>query len=256
MLENSARSWAVVAITGQLIFATYVSVVYGKALAAGNMKGWNVAMPRGYVEGDTSGNITLGLHLLFAVVMLAGGAAQLAPWIRNRYPQFYRWNGRLYLGAAALMGVGGLYLLWVRGTVGGLGQHLGTTLNAVLLLLCAAMTLRHAIARRFRDHQRWALRLFLVTGGVWCFRISLMLILMIYRRPVGFDLKAFDGPLLTFLSFAQTLIPLAILELYLWARDRGTAMGKMAVAGLLIVLTLATAGGVAAATLGMWLPRM
>lgn len=243
-----------VAVAGQLIFASYVAWVYGKALAAGQLTGWNVAMPRGYVPGDTTGNVMIGLHLLLAVVMLVGGAVQLLPQIRRQYPRLHRWNGRVYVGAAVWMSLGGLYLLWVRGTVGGLGQHLGTTLNAVLLLVCAAMAIRCARARRFGEHERWALRLFVVAGGVWFFRIGLMLILMIYRRPVGFDPKTFEGPLLTFLSFGQTLIPLALLELYFWVRDNGK--GRAAMAGLLAGLTLATVGGIAAATLGMWWPRM
>ncbi|QXP44925.1 hypothetical protein FM038_25960 [Shewanella eurypsychrophilus] len=68
----------------------------------------------------------------------------------------------------------------------------------------------------------WAIRLFIVMGGVWFFRIGLMLWLMIHQAPVGFDPKTFEGPFLSFLGFAQYLIPLAVAQLYFAASDSNT----------------------------------
>jgi uncharacterized membrane protein len=171
-------------------------------------------------------------------------------------PALHRWNGRLYMVIAITISLGSLYLVWVRGTVGDTSQHLGSTLNAFLILLCAALAWRFAKARDFTSHRRWALRLFLVVSGVWFFRVGLMLWLLVHQAPVGFDQKTFTGPFLTFLAFAQTLVPLAVLELYLRAQLRGSTGLRFALAAGISLLTVATAGGIFGAAMMMWLPRI
>ena len=69
-------------------------------------------------------------------------------------------------------------------------------------------------------------------------------------------MDTFAGPFLTILSFSTYLLPLAVLELYLRAQDRGSAPARIAVASLVGALTLVTALGVFGATVGMWLPRL
>jgi hypothetical protein len=253
MLEMSVRSWTVVAVAGQMMFALYLAVLYGAAIVTGNYAAWNRVMPRGYVAGDTFGNWMVGTHVMGALVILVAGALQITPYVRRSWPVFHRWLGRAYMGVAAVMSVGGLYLLWVKGTVGDVWQHLGTTLNALLILWFAAMALTTARARQFAEHRRWALRLYLVVAGVWFFRVGLMAWLLVWRAPVGFDGKTFTGPLLTALAFGQTLVPLAVLELYLRSKTPGAQRG---LAVVLAMLTVVTAVGIVGATMGMWLPRM
>lgn len=255
-LNGAATFWFVVAVTGQLVFATYVALFYGPATLRGDLPAWNRGMPHGYAPGDTIGNTVVGLHLLFAVIITVGGALQLLPQIRRYAPRFHRWNGRVYLFAAFTMSLGGLYMVWARGSVGDLSQYLGISLNAVLIMVCAGMALRYALARDFRTHRRWALRLFVVVSGVWFFRVGLMLSFVIYRAPFGFDPKTFTGPFLTFMSFAQYLVPLAVLELYLRTQDHPGAPRRFAMAAGLVVLTFAMGAGIAAATMIMWVPRL
>ncbi|MBY0504104.1 MAG: DUF2306 domain-containing protein [Bryobacteraceae bacterium] len=241
---------------GQLIFSLYVVVLYAPLTLSGKLEGWNRVLPHGYVPGDAAGNAAVGLHLLWALLVLVTGCVQLIPWIRRRWPVLHRWSGRVYVVSALGASVAGLIMVWTRGTVGGMVQHVSISINAVLIILCAIMAWRHARARRFAEHRGWALRLFLVASGVWFFRVGLMLWLVIHRAPVGFDPKTFTGPFLTFLTFAQYLLPLACLEIYLRAQRGGSTVVRYGVAGALTVLTILTASGIAAATLGMWLPRV
>jgi hypothetical protein len=74
--------------------------------------------------------------------------------------------------------------------------------------------------------------------------------------PIGFDDKTFTGPFLTILTFAQTLIPLAMLELYLRAQRSASEWARASVAGVLFVLTIATGVGIFGAAMSMWLPRV
>lgn len=257
VLSAAARLWFTVAVAGQAIFACYILLFYGGAAAQGNLSAWNNVMPRGHVPGDVVGNAVLAAHLLLAFIIIVGGAVQLVPVIRRRAPVVHRWNGRLYVTTAFAISLGGLYLVWVRGgAVGSVIQHVAISINAFLIMVCAAVAMRHARARRVAVHQRWALRLFLVVSGVWFFRVGLMLWLMVHQSPVGFDPKTFEGPFLTFLGFAQYLVPLAVLELYLRVRDSGAPAARIAMAATLVVLTVATAAGIAGATMGMWLPRL
>jgi hypothetical protein len=256
-LAYSAKFWFAIAAVGQLIFAYYILMLYGGAALRGDLMGWNKVMPRGYTPGDTIGNIAITSHLLFAFLLTLGGLLQLVPQIRSSAPKFHRWNGRFFVVGAMIAAIGGLYLMWVRGTVGDTSQHLGTGLNAVLIIAFAAMAWKYARARNFTAHRRWALRLFLAVSGVWFFRVGLLLWVLIHQEPVGFDGEKFVGPFLTFLTFAQTLLPLALLELYFRAQDgRAKPSFRYAVATTLAISAIATGVGVFGASMALWLPRV
>lgn len=255
-LRAAAASWLAVAALGQLLFVGYVIAYYGRSALQGRWQVWNGVFPRGHVPGDTAGNLIVAAHLGFACLIIVAGLLQLAPAVRRRWPVFHRWTGRSYLLMVAVMSLGGLSMMLTRGSVGDLSQKLGIGLNALLMLACAYMAYRHARARRIDLHRRWALRLFLCVSGVWFFRIGLMAWIVVNQGPAGFDPDSFRGPFLTFLAFAQYLLPLAVLELSLRAQDRGGAGVRIAATALLATATLVTAAGVGAATLLMWLPRL
>ena len=256
LLQRAAVAWCAVAVAGQLIFAAYVAAFYGGAALQGRWSVWNKVLLHGHVPGDPLGNGVVALHLLFTVVVVLGGAFQLAPVSRRRWPRLHRWNGRLYLPAATVLAAGGLVMVWTRGTVGGPAQHLAISLNALVILACAGLAWRDALAGRFDQHRRWALRLWLAVGGVWFFRIGLMAWLVLNRGPAGFDPETFRGPFLVFLAFAQFLLPLAVLELYLRVRDGSRPRAQAVLAAGLVLLTLLTALGIAAASMLMWWPKM
>ncbi len=255
-LRWSARGWFAVALLGQLVFLVYVVAFYGGAAWAGDFARWNKVMPRGIVSGDSAGNAVLMAHLFFTAVILLGGMLQLLPALRSAAPRLHRWVGRVYIASALVLSLGGLFMVWTRGEPVQFGQHLGISLNALLILFFAGMALRAAIARKIDAHRRWALRLWIAVLGVWFFRLGLTLWLLIHRAPVGFDMKTFSGPFLTFLSFAQTLIPLALLQLYFFAQRSQSPGVQGGVATLLGGMTLATAAGIGTASLMFWLPRL
>jgi len=98
-------------------------------------------------------------------------------------------------------------------------------------------------------------QLFLVASASWFIRLGFTLTLILFG-PIGFDSTTFSGPLLTFWTFAQYLLPLGALELYLWAQDRPGALRRMATAAVLFGLTLAMGAGIAAVSVGSWVPRV
>jgi Predicted membrane protein (DUF2306) len=256
LLRTAARLWFAVAVAGQWLFAFYVAMFYGGAAVRGDWEAWNKALPRGLLVGDAVGNAALVVHLLLAAVITFFGPLQLIPQVRARAPRLHRWAGRVYIPTAFALSAGGLYMLLTRGTVGDGSQHIAIGLNALAIMVCATLAWRTALARRFDAHRRWALRLFLVVNGVWFFRVGLMFWLVVHQRPVGFDPKTFQGPFLTVLAFAQFVLPLVVLELYLRAQDRGRGSQRVALAAGLFVLTVAMSVGIFGAFVGMWLPRL
>jgi hypothetical protein len=254
-LKAATRFWFIIAVIGQWLFAFYVASSYGISAVQGHFAAWNKGAHR-YIPGDTVGNVAIAAHLLIAVIILVGGPLQLIPRIRSKAPRFHRWNGRVYLPAVFMTSIAGLYLVWVRGTIGDFVQHVGVSLDAVLIMIFAVLALRTALARDFRAHGRWALRLFMVVNGVWFFRVGMMLWLLINKGPAGFDPQTFRGPFISFLSYANYLIPLAILEIYLWTKDQPLASRRFAMAGALAVLTVVMAVGIFGATMVMWIPRI
>lgn len=256
-LRIAAGFWFTVTALGQLLFATYIAGFYGRVTVAGRPERWNEVMPHGYVADEAFFNLVLGLHLAFAFVITVAGLLQLIPALRRARPALHRAIGRVYVVAAALMAVGGLIMVWGRGAVGDVMQHVAISLNALIVLACAASAWRHARARRVERHRVWALRLFVAVSGVWFFRIGLMAWIVANRGPAGFDPVTFSGPFLTSLAFGvYVALPLGVLELYLRARSGRRDGARFAMAAVLVALSLAMLVGIAAATALMWLPHL
>jgi uncharacterized membrane protein len=255
-LKVATRFWFLVVLIGQSVFAFSVASFFGLPALRGDFHGWSKHITHGHIPGDTMGNFAVAMHLFSAVVIILAGVFQLVPQIRNRFPAFHRWNGRLYVVTAFTISLAGLYMMWIRGSVGDLSQHLGTSLMAVLIMFCAGMALRYALARDFKTHRRWALRLYLVVSASLFIRAGLFLSFILNHGPFGFDPATFTGPFLTFISFGQYLVPLAVLEIYFRTQERARATGRFAMAAGLLVLTVALGAGIFAVTLAVWVPEV
>jgi tetratricopeptide (TPR) repeat protein len=255
-LKTAAGFWFVVVVLGQLVFALALASFYGLSAARGNWQQWNKSMTHGYTPGHPMKNLVVAIHLGSAVIILLSGAIQLIPTIRHRFPSFHRWNGRIYFVTAFALSLAGLYMLWFRGSVGDLSQHVGQSLDAVLIMVCSALALRYALARDFRTHRRWALRLFMVVSASLFIRAGIFLSFALNHGPFGFDQATFSGPFLTFMSFAQYLVPLAVLEIYLRTQDRAGASGRFAMAAGLFALTVVMGAGIIVVTMAVFLPNI
>lgn len=108
-------------------------------------------------------------------------------------------------------------MVWTRGSVGDMVQHISISIQAVYIILFALLGIRYARTRQFAKHRAWALRLFMVVNGVWFFRVGLMFWVLVNGGPVGFNPETFTGPFLTALSICTYAMPLSliVLEMYL-----------------------------------------
>lgn len=248
LLKIAASTWYLFALIGLSAFFIYVIVHYGGALMsseAGQAKA-------SFIPGDTVGNIFLATHLSLALVVISGGLLQLLPRLRLRFPMFHRWNGRFFLVCAIACSLAGQYLIFTREIPGDRVMDLGTSSAGILVLIFSVLAFKTARAKQFAQHRKWAMRLFMVANAGWFFRIGLMLWFVVNQGPVGIDMKTFTGPALVFISYAQFLLPLAMLELYFRAQASRSNGMKLAVSGLIFIAALATLAGVGAASAMMW----
>lgn len=254
-LGHSARFCYLTIATGQWLFIAFILLFYYPSTLTGDFAAWNgKPLITGFVAGDTIGNLFFAAHVLIAAPITFGGLVQLLPAIRTRWPAVHRWNGRVYLACALALSLGGLWLVWVRGTWMNLTGAAGITLDALLILTFAGFAWRTARARRFVDHRRWAIRLFAVASAVWFMRVGYMA-WGIATGGAGIG-EAMDGPFDLFIAFANSLLPLAVAELYLRAAARGTPLARQGAALLLALSGLVILAGSAGAWAVMWSPYL
>jgi Predicted membrane protein (DUF2306) len=252
-LSSAASLWYVTAAFGQAVFLLFILLFYYPSSLSGKFEAWdNKPNIEGFTAGDTAGNIMFALHVLLAGVMILGGMFQLIPVIRQKWPKVHRWNGRTFMVTAILMAVGGLWLTWGRGSYMNITGAIGISLNALLILGTAAMAWRTAINRQFVQHRRWALRLFIVANAVWFMRLGYVL-WGAGTGGAGIG-DAMDGPFDLFLAFGNSLVPLAIMEIYLRVHKGKNDIARYAMAAGLAVCALLTLVGTAFAWMGMWGP--
>jgi hypothetical protein len=230
-----------------------VVVVFGVRVVADGLAGLSqVRLLHGYVAGDTIGNIASTAHILLAILIHGGGPLQLIPRIRTVAPAFHRWNGRTFLAAVVVSTLFGLFLEWGRHAYLGLADIGGNTIASFLIFVFAALALRHARARNFDVHRRWALRLFLVASAVWFIRLGSYGSQFLEHT---FDIRL-AAAYYESLNAAKLLVPLGVLELYFWAQRRAGPRERMAVAALIAVMTVLTAVGIYGAATIKWLPAI
>jgi hypothetical protein len=172
LLRWSVRGVVAIVWLSSAIFAAYILAYYVGAIYAGTPADWNDSLPRLYIANSLAANVGIGVHFGLGAVLLLLGPVQLLASVRNRWASFHRWTGRIYATAALVTGVGGLFYIAMRGTVGGVPMSLGFALYGALMVAAAVQTVRHAMAGRRVLHRAWAIRLFALAVGSWLYRME------------------------------------------------------------------------------------
>jgi uncharacterized membrane protein len=238
VLRSAVGCWFFVTLVGQWLFMYYIVALYGASTVTGHFEGWarKPTLFKGYIPGDTVGNLAFASHVLFAAVVAFGGTLQLIPHIRERAIGVHRWIGRTFLVAAVVIGGGGLYMVWVRHARFDAVHSFSISLNAVLILVFVAVAWRAARVGDVESHRRWALRTFMVANGAGLFIRVIYAGWSVFTVGAG-TTKQMDGPMNYFFAFASYLLPLAVLELYLRARASTSTLARFATAIVVVALT-------------------
>ncbi|WP_442680373.1 DUF2306 domain-containing protein [Sphingomonas sp. ASY06-1R] len=242
-----AASWLSGALFGAYIVAFYLGAMPAQALGR-----WNRTLPALYEAGHPGATIGIGVHFAVGAILLLLGPIQLVRPFRDRFRAAHRWMGRVYVGAAALAGAGGLIFILLRGTVGGAVMNIGFGLYSLLMVVAALQTYRHARAGRFDQHRAWGIRLFALVIGSW-----------LYRMEYGFWLPLtgklghahnFSGGFDQVMAFFFYVPNLILAEIFLRSRHGAGPVGRVAGAIVLVAATLIVLAGTWYFAVGYWLP--
>ncbi|WP_448549540.1 DUF2306 domain-containing protein [Thalassotalea fusca] len=256
-LKLSGAVWLTVAILGQGLFAFYILMFYGGHALEANWQAWSNRMIHGIIEGDYLLNAAVFIHILLAFTISGLGPLQFVPQIRTKFPMFHRINGRFYLTSGVIISVSAIYMIWSReAIVGGLPGQIGTSLDGILVIIFAFITVRFAMARKIKQHSRWALRFFIVVSGVWFYRIIRGFWIIANNGTSPGTNANLTGPFDITLNFAGYLVPLLILEVYFYLQDHNKPVARKIFSIVLCLLTLVTAIGIYGAAKILWLPNL
>lgn len=254
--SGAIKWWVAAVLIGQWMFGLYILFRFTMPWLLGDLdESQFTNMIRGYKNGDVFNNGVLLLHIIPVMLISLSATFQLVPFIRNRFPQFHRWNGRLFLVVGFFGAISGLFMTW------GIGSRLseigaiGVTLNGSLIPIFVYYAWRTAVKKNFRLHRRLAVHTFILINGVWSVRLYLMAWFMINPGGLG-NTRLIDGPADIAISFASYLLPMAIAELAFWAERRRSSLATLVGAiGVTLLAALTTLGVYAASTM-MWIPRI
>ena len=250
---GDTRTDAFVKLGGQLLVATvWISAIlfglfilsfYFVALLKGDTAQWNEILPGLYDERTEAATIGIGLHFAAGGLILILGCIQLITYVRERYPAWHRWLGRVYVFASLVTAIGGLVFIFIKGTVGGMIMDIGFAGYGIAMFWSAIETIRHARNQDFERHRAWAIRLFALAIGSWLYRMDYGF-WFLFTDGLG-HANNFQGPFDYFMDFFFYIPNLLVAEVFIGRKAiMRTLMAKrLAVAGLFITtafLVLAT----------------
>ena len=254
--SGAVKWWIAAVLVGQWMFGLYILFRFTMPWLRGDLDDSQfTTMIRGYENGEVFNNGVLLLHIIPVMLISLSATFQLVPFIRNRFPKFHRWNGRLFLVVGFFGAISGLFMTWVIGSrLSDLGA-IGVTINGIIIPIFVYYAWRTAVKRNFSSHRRLAVHTFILINGVWSVRLYLMAWFMVNQGPLG-NTRLIDGPADIAISFASYLLPMAIAELAFWSERRRSSLTTLIAAIGVTLLALLTTLGVYAATTMMWLPRI
>lgn len=153
-----------------------------------------------------------GYHVAFYAHIVSGPLALLLGTIlmsdafRRRWPLWHRRLGRLEV-AVVLLAVTPSGLWMARHALGGPIAAAGLTVLALLTAGCTALGWRAAVRNRFRDHERWMRRTYLLLASAIVVRILGGMATAAGLAATWFDPAA---------AWASWVAPLAVHELRGW----------------------------------------
>ncbi|MBS1664560.1 MAG: DUF2306 domain-containing protein [Bacteroidetes bacterium] len=195
------------------LFGLYILAYYASSLYRGNGAHWNEMLPGLYSKDAAASTLGIGIHFAAGGIILILGSIQLIAKIRDRWPAFHRWTGRIYILASIFAALGGTVFILKTGTIGGTVMNIGFGLYGLAMLIAAILTWRHAAAGRMELHRGWALRLYALAIGSWLYRMDYGFWLLL-ANGLGHQ-HDFHGPFDKVMAFFFYIPNLLVAELFI-----------------------------------------
>nr|WP_298898908.1 DUF2306 domain-containing protein [uncultured Altererythrobacter sp.] len=226
---------------GQLAFFAYLAIFYAWPALLSNPEAWNenpLLNQPPVQPGAAIDTFAFGVHAIGAGIIALLGGLQIVPQVRKHFTTFHRWNGRLFVTTVVALSLSGYYIVWVRGPLPDEFSELGTSFNGLLILGFSWMAVRAAMARKFVIHERWAIRLFLVSNAQWFLRIGGFGYFAV-MQALGYEV-AFDGWFFKTWIWGCFIVPLIIAEIHFRARNTQNIAARRAAMGMWVTCIMLT----------------
>lgn len=123
-----------------------------------------------YNPGFLTYPLVVHLHVVLGAVYLLAGSIQFIPRVRNRWPVYHRWAGRVLVGVAAIVGSAALFMALVIPFSGWSGR-IGNGFFAALFLFSLTRGFLAVRRRDFLRHREWMIRAFAIALGIATMRL-------------------------------------------------------------------------------------
>lgn len=122
------------------------------------------------------------LHVIPGLVYLALAPLQFLSPIRNRYPAYHRWSGRLLAMLGLILGGAALFIGLVV-PFSGLPEQIVVAVFGTLFLISIIKGFQYARYREFAAHREWMLRAFAIGLSIVTMRLIFIPILISLDSP-------------------------------------------------------------------------
>jgi uncharacterized membrane protein len=99
-------------------------------------------------------------HILPALLFVTLGPLQFSSTLRARHLQWHRWAGRVFVVAAAIVGVTAFLMSFAMPAIGGIPQAAATAIFSLYFLFSLATAFGYIRRHEISLHRRWMLRAF------------------------------------------------------------------------------------------------
>ena len=142
------------------------------------------------------------VHIVPSLLFVLLVPLQFVASLRQRYPQFHRWTGRLIMSLGLVIGISALWLS--AHPVGGAVESTATVFFGCFFLVSLGKAWFHIRNRRVDLHREWVTRMVAIALGVATTR-PIMAVFFATSRLTGLTPPQFFGPAM-WLGFLSTCI--------------------------------------------------
>jgi len=161
-MDNIKRTPRFIWITVIALSTIGIVMVIRRTLnLVGVLPSYNPAGGRPFDESFSRHPVITFIHMLPGVIFLVLGPLQFNKGLRARHIRLHRWLGRVYIGAAYLIGISALVMSFGM-AIGGLNETAATVLFDIFFLVAITRALLYILKGNTVLHREWMLRAFAI----------------------------------------------------------------------------------------------
>ena len=147
-----------------------------------------------YNAGFVTHPVTTLLHVIPGIIFMVLGPLQFMSKIREKFINFHRWIGRIFMADCVFIGFSGIVMV-VLFPFAGLSEQLAVFLFATAFLFSVYEALSHIRKYEIEQHREWMIRVFSIGLGISLIRvlIALFMIFTSYKQIEFFALTFWLG---------------------------------------------------------------